>query len=163
MLVLALTCVLLIACEPEESTGSEASQGERAEVVRVVDGDTVIVELDGQEERLRYIGIDAPESVQPEQPVECFGPEAADANAELVDGETVFLVQDVTDRDRFGRLLRYVYVDGDAEDGTLVNLELVREGFAESISYEPDVSRQDDLDQAERDARDEGLGMWGGC
>lgn len=163
MVVLALMCVLLIACEPEDSTGSEASQGERAEVVRVVDGDTVIVDLDGQEERLRYIGIDAPESVQPEQPVECFGPEAADANAELVDGETVFLVQDVTDRDRFGRLLRYVYVDGDAEDGTLVNLELVREGFAESISYEPDVSRQDDLDQAERDARDAGLGLWGGC
>lgn len=162
-LALAILFLLPVACEPEESTGSDTSQAERAEVVRIVDGDTIIVELGGQEERVRYIGIDAPESVQPEQPVECFGPEASDANAELVDGETVYLLQDVSDRDRFGRLLRYVYVDGDEDDGTLVNLELVRNGYAEAISYEPDVSQQDDLQRAERDARDDGLGMWGGC
>lgn len=161
--VLALTVLFIvpIACEPEESIGPEAGQAERAEVVRVVDGDTIIVEIDGDEERVRYIGIDAPESVQPEQPVECFGPEAADANADLVDGETVYLLQDVSDRDRFGRLLRYVYVDGDEDDGTLVNLELVRNGYAEAVSYEPDVSWQRDLDRAEREARDDGLGMWG--
>lgn len=163
MLTVLPLLIVPVACELEESAGSESGDAEKAEVVRVVDGDTIIVELGGREERVRYIGIDAPESVQPEQPVECFGPEAADANAELVDGESVHLLRDVTDRDRFGRLLRYVYVGGDEDDGTLVNLELVRNGYAEAVSYEPDVSRQNDLDGAERDARDEGLGMWGAC
>lgn len=162
-LVLVVCCTLMVSCVAEETAQPDTSQADTVEVLRAVDGDTIIVEIGGVEERVRYIGIDAPESVQPNQPVECYGREAAEANATLVDGEPVVLQRDVTDRDRFGRLLRYVYVDGDADDGTLVNIELVRNGFAESVSYEPDVTRQDALDQAEQEARGEERGMWGAC
>ena len=82
----------------------------RAEVLRVIDGDTIEVELGGAEEDVRYIGIDTPESVVPGEPVECFGKEASAANERLVEGETVRLVFDAERRDHYGRLLAYVYV-----------------------------------------------------
>ena len=95
----------------------------RARVLRVVDGDTILVRLDGRRERLRYIGIDTPESVAPDRPVECYGPAAAEENRRLVGGRTVTLTADEERRDRFGRLLAYVRV-GDL----FVNGELVRRG-----------------------------------
>lgn len=133
------------------------------DVIRVVDGDTVIVRLDGREERLRYIGIDAPESVTPDQPVQCFGPEATDENKRLVAGKTVFLESDLENRDRFGRLLRYVYVSGTDGDLLMVNRHLVERGFAEAGSFPPNVRYQDDLFTAERHARQNRLGLWSAC
>lgn len=124
-------------------------------VVRVIDGDTV--EIEGGE-RVRYIGIDAPESVTPGEPVGCFGEEASRANRELAEGKTVRLEKDVTDRDRYGRLLRYVYA-GD----TFVNLELVRGGFAYAKDYPPDSAKRDVLGSAEREARAAGAGLWNVC
>jgi micrococcal nuclease len=133
---------------------------ETAEVVRVVDGDTLVIDRGNGEERLRYIGIDAPESVRPETPVEFMGVEAAAANAALVGGRELVLERDVSDTDRFGRLLRYAWLqDGDA--WRLVNLELVAQGYAQAVSFPPDVRRQDLLRAAERGARDAGLGLWG--
>ncbi len=124
-------------------------------VARVVDGDTV--ELDGGE-RVRYIGIDTPESVDSRKSVECFGREAAERNRVLVEGKSVRLERDVSDRDRYGRLLRYVYV-GKA----LVNEQLVAEGFAVASAYPPDVARQQRLEAAEQVAREAGIGLWAGC
>lgn len=133
---------------------------ERAEVVRVVDGDTVIIDRGRGNERLRYIGIDAPESVKPDTPVEFMGHEASAANAALVDGRTVWLERDVSDRDRFDRLLRYVWLrDGDA--WTFVNLELVRQGYAQVSTFPPDVRWRDVFRDAQRGAREGGLGLWG--
>lgn len=134
-----------------------------AEVERVVDGDTIIVRIGSREERLRYIGIDAPESVAPNQPVECWGPESARANQEIVGGETVYLERDVSDRDRFGRLLRYVYIEQADGELAMVNRLLVERGYAFASPFPPDVRYDDELQAAEREARESGLGLWTAC
>ncbi len=157
----AVTSVLLLAaCAPGGEASPAAPPGV-ATVVRPVDGDTVVVDIDGQQESVRLIGIDTPESVAQDRPVECFGVEAKDRTAELLpEGTVVRLERDVEARDRYDRLLAYVTRDG---DGLLVNLALVEEGFAESISYPPNVARQGDLDRAEADARAAGRGLWAAC
>jgi micrococcal nuclease len=130
-----------------------------ATVVRIVDGDTIVVDLDGTETRVRYIGMDTPESVKPDSPVEAMGKEAAAANAALVEGRTVVLEQDVSDTDRFGRLLRDVWV---RRDGALVlaGLELVREGYAQVSTFPPDVRYASMLLAAQHDAQQDDLGLW---
>lgn len=131
-------------------------------VVDITDGDTVRVVIDGEEYRLRYIGIDTPESVAPDQPVEPYGPEATTANALLVGGEEVILESDVSDTDPYDRLLRYVWLEPDdpGDAWTLVNLKLVEAGLAEARDYPPDTKYADELDAAEDEARAAGLGMW---
>lgn len=122
-------------------------------VKRVIDGDTV--EL-ASGERVRYIGVNAPESVDPRKKAECFGKEAAKFNQELVEGNVIRLERDISNRDKYGRLLRFVYL----EDGTLVNEILVREGYASVATYPPDVAKKDMLRGAEQEARDEKRGLW---
>jgi micrococcal nuclease len=130
-----------------------------AEVVDVTDGDTIRVLVDGQNLSVRYIGIDTPETVHPSKPVEWMGPEASAANAELVAGKTVLLEKDVSETDRYGRLLRYVWVE-DGDGWLLVNLELVRLGYASSSTYQPDVKYQELLRDAEAEARGADRGLW---
>lgn len=122
-------------------------------VSRVVDGDTVVLSTG---ERVRYIGINAPESVDPRRPVECFAREATAENKRLVEGHAVTLVKDVSETDSFGRLLRYVYVDG-----VMINEELVRTGYARASAYPPDVKFQAQLTLAEQEARQLQAGLWG--
>ena len=126
-------------------------------VARVIDGDTI--ELSSGE-KVRYIGIDTPESVKPNTPVQCFAKEAATRNRELVEGKTVRLVRDVSDRDKYGRLLRYVYA-GDV----FINEALVREGYARVATFPPDVFHANEFLAAERDAREGKRGLWadGAC
>lgn len=121
-------------------------------VTRVVDGDTI--EIEGGQ-KVRYIGIDTPESVHPSKPVECFAIEASNKNKKLVLGKRVRLEKDVSETDKYGRLLRYVWV-GDV----FVNDFLVRQGYAYSYSYPPDVKYQDQFKQAEGEARGTGRGLW---
>lgn len=121
-----------------------------ARVSRVVDGDTIVVVIDGQSFDLRYIGIDSAEAG------DVFGAEATAANEALVGGRTVYLEKDVSETDRYGRLLRYVYL----ADGTFVNAELVRGGFAEAKDYPPDSKYRDLLDEAEQEARVALVGVW---
>jgi len=128
-----------------------------AQVVDVVDGDTIKVQIAGEVYTLRYIGIDTPETVHPSKPVEWMGPEASAANLALVGGKTVYLEKDVSETDKYNRLLRYVYLT----DGTFVNAELVRQGYAVSSTYPPDVKYQDLFVQMEQQARDAGQGLWG--
>ena len=129
-------------------------------VLRVVDGDTVVVRFDdGAEETLRYIGIDAPETVHPRRGVDCFGPEASARNTELVEGRRVALERDVSQRDRYGRLLRYVYT----EDGAMVNARLVAEGYAQVATFPPDVKHADLLRRLQGEARERDAGLWGAC
>jgi micrococcal nuclease len=129
----------------------------RAEVVDVIDGDTIEVEIDGETYTVRYIGIDTPETVHPSEPIEWMGPEASEANRRLVEGETVYLEEDVSETDQYGRLLRYVFL----EDGTMVNAALVEMGYAQASTYPPDVRYQDLLLEAEQEAREEEQGLWG--
>jgi micrococcal nuclease len=130
-------------------------------VTHPVDGDTVDVHLGAVDERVRLIGIDTPESVARDRPVECFGPEAKDRMAELLPpGTEVRLERDVEARDRYGRLLAYVFR---ASDGLHVNLSLVQDGFAEARRFEPNVARQGELDRAEDAARAANRGLWPAC
>lgn len=101
---------------------------------------------------MRYIGIDAPE-IHPD--MEAFGIEAWQANRKLVEGKEVRLEKDVSDTDKYGRLLRYVYLEN-----VFVNAELVKEGLARAIAYPPDTKHQDYLEQMESEAREAGRGMW---
>jgi micrococcal nuclease len=153
-----LLALLLVACGGDAASPAPAGT---AVVVRPVDGDTVVVEVDGQEESVRLIGIDTPESVAPDRPVECYGAEAKARTAELLpEGTVVRLERDVEARDRYDRLLAYVVRDA---DDVLVNLVLVEEGYAEAIAYPPNVARQADLDRADADARAAGRGLWPVC
>ena len=132
----------------------------RAQVLRVVDGDTIRVRLDGHTERVRYIGVDTPESVKPGTPVQCFAKRAAAANAALVAGRSVRLVGDVEQRDRYGRLLAYVYRE---PDGAFVNAQLVRDGYARTLTIAPNVAHARQFAQLARTARESGRGLWTAC
>lgn len=130
-------------------------------VTHPVDGDTVEVRLGDVVEPVRLIGIDTPESVARDRPVECFGPEAKARLAELLPkGTPVRLERDVEARDRYGRLLAYVFR---VSDDLHVNLVLVEEGFAEARRFEPNVARQAELDRAETGARAARRGLWPAC
>jgi micrococcal nuclease len=131
-----------------------------ARVLRVVDGDTIRVALRGRVERVRYIGIDTPESVKPGTPVQCFAKRASAANAQLVAGRTVRLVGDVEQRDRYGRLLAYVYRE---PDGAFVNARLVRDGYARTLTIAPNVAHARELADLARAARRERRGLWSAC
>lgn len=137
-----------------DENGSKADSS-LVKVARVIDGDTI--EIEGGE-RVRYIGIDTPETVDPRKPVQCFGVEASNKNKELIEGKMVRLEKDITDRDKYSRLLRYVWV-GDA----FVNLELVKQGFAYSYSYPPDIKYQDQFLKAQQEAREAKRGLWNAC
>jgi micrococcal nuclease len=137
-----------------------ATEEESGRVVRVVDGDTIRVVVEGREEPVRYIGIDTPESVKPGTPVECFAKRASAFNARLVEGERVRLVSDVEARDRYGRVLAYVYR---ARDGLFVNAELVRRGFATTLTIPPNVAHAAEFKVLGTRARLSGLGLWSRC
>jgi len=132
-----------------DPAGNEVS-GETAVVTQIIDGDTIDVEINGETYRVRYIGMDTPERDEP------LFMEAAEANARLVANQTVILVKDVSETDRYGRLLRYVYL----EDGTFVNGELVRKGYAQASTYPPDVAFQDTFTDLQRTAVNAGIGLW---
>jgi endonuclease YncB( thermonuclease family) len=129
---------------------------EHTKVVRVVDGDTI--EIEGGQ-KVRYIGIDTPETVSPGKPVQCYGKEATEKNKQLVEGQEIDMEKDVSEKDSFGRLLRYVYVGT-----TFVNHYLVEQGFAYAATFPPDVKFQDMFVEAQQEAREGKLGLWNaGC
>ena len=140
--------------EPSGPTGHSAS----ADVVRAIDGDTIEVELDGESEDVRYIGVDTPETVDPDEPVGCFGHAASRFNAGLVEGRRVRLEFDRELRDRYGRLLAYVSVDG-----RLVNAELVRRGYARTLVFPPNTEHAAEFARLQQRAADAGKGLWGSC
>jgi len=132
--------------------------------VRVVDGDTIIVNLDGREERVRYIGIDTPESVKPNAPIDCFGPEASHANEQLLpSGSSVRLVVGAEPRDRYGRLLAYVYREDGGGKELFVNADLVRRGYADTLVFPPNTRHASEFAQLRNRARRAGLGLWLYC
>lgn len=129
-------------------------------VTHVYDGDTILVDMDGALEKVRFIGVDTPETHDPDVGVQCFGPEASNYTTELLQDETVRLESDSTNsnRDRYDRLLRYVY----AEDGTLVNESLIVQGYGFAYTRFPFI-KKDDFVTAETQARESDTGLWGAC
>jgi micrococcal nuclease len=142
------------------TSDDEPGEVRTGEVLRVVDGDTIRVRVAGREERVRYIGVDTPESAREGAPAECFARRAAAENARLVDGRRVRLEPDAEARDRFGRLLAYVFR---AEDGRMVNESLVRGGFAVPLSIPPNDRYAERFEHAAGEARGSGRGLWGAC
>jgi len=140
---------------------------ERMIVHRVVDGDTVQLMYpdDDWYYVVRIIGINAPESVKPNSPVECFGPEASDRLKELLPvGSVVYVERDVSDEDQYGRWLRHIWIlDAESKEAFLVSEILVRGGYADARAYRPDDLFDEELADAERDAQREDVGMWGAC
>ena len=137
ILLLLTTLLLPLACQQPPGV---------AKVTQVIDGDTIVIEGGYH---VRYIGVDAPEKD------ESYYLEAKQANEELVEGKRVRLEKDISNKDKYGRLLRYVYVDG-----TFVNAEMVRQGYACAKAYLPDVKYQVYLEAMEKEARQERRGSW---
>ena len=158
-LLLAGAAFVLNARRP--APADEAAPPGTAVVTRVVDGDTLRVRLGRADERVRLIGVDTPESVKPGTPVECFAKEAAAHTGELVPpGTAVRLVRDTEARDRYGRLLAYVYR---AHDGRFVNLALAEDGFAAPLTIPPNVAHAEEFAAAAGRARLAGRGLWARC
>jgi micrococcal nuclease len=130
-------------------------------VSKEVDGDTIHVLINGADDRVRFIGMDTPETHGRNGLVECFGKEAADHTAALIPvGTAVRLVRDAEPRDRYGRLLAYVYR---AKDNLFVNMALARDGYADVLTYPPNVAHASEFVAAVADARDHNRGLWSKC
>jgi micrococcal nuclease len=160
LLLIALVAIGVRGCgeDGEGDRNGDRDGPVRADVIDVIDGDTIEVSLDGEVEDVRYIGVDTPESVTPGEPVECFGRAASRENERLVGGETVRLVFDAERRDRYGRLLAYVHAGE-----VFVNGELVEGGFARTLEIEPNTSRAERLGRLEAEAGRRGQGLWSAC
>lgn len=122
---------------------------------RVIDGDTIVVEIDSKQEKVRLIGVDTPETVHPNKPVEYFGKEASKFTKSMVEGKKVRLEYDWQRRDKYGRLLAYVYL----EDGTFLNAEIIKQGYGFAYTRFP-FKYLEDFRQYEREARENNRGLW---
>lgn len=143
----------------ESSTSPEikgaSDDQEKVLVSEVIDGDTIILSTG---ERVRYIGIDTPETVHPTKDKECYGSEASRINEEWVLGKEVRLEKDVSEIDRYGRLLRYVWLDE-----KMINQELVKQGYAIAKAYPPDVKYQKIFETDQLIAQSKNVGLWKNC
>jgi micrococcal nuclease len=132
-----------------------------AVLVRVVDGDTIDVQVNNTDERVRLIGIDTPETKKPNTPVQCYGHEASAFTTSLLPvGTQLYLERDAEARDVYGRLLAYVYRSA---DGLFVNDEIIRKGYARLLTIPPDVAHADDFVDANKAARADDIGLWANC
>lgn len=132
-------------------------------VIKVIDGDTIEVEQNGVSAKVRYIGVNTPETVDPRRGVQCFGKEASNENKRLVEGKEIILEKDISETDKYNRPLRYVYLKLDDNSNLFVNDYLVREGFANSSTYPPDVKFSNRFNQAQAEAKENNKGLWGSC
>lgn len=149
-LTLLTTLLTLAACEISTATPTRETSlptGNTYRVIRVIDGDTIDVDIDGREHRVRYIGVNTPERDE-----SCYS-DATAANRQLVEGQYVRLVKDTSETDRYDRLLRYVYVGE-----TFVNAQLVRDGWAEVVRYTPDTREFGNFRSLEQSAAGASLG-----
>jgi micrococcal nuclease len=158
LLAVALAVVLAVSVF---GGGGPADSGGPARIVRVIDGDTVVARLaSGRTERVRYLGIDTPEDVKPDTPVQCFSRAAARANRRLVEGRAVVLTLDREHRDRYGRLLAYVHR---RRDGAFVNALLVARGYATDDPFPPNTTHAALFLRLRRRAERRGVGRWSRC
>jgi micrococcal nuclease len=156
---------------PSGLQASEVGAGERltGDVVRAVDGDTLEVALDGgATETVRLIGVDTPETVKPDTPVQCFGPRASRFEHGTVEGRRVRLLTGVEPRDVYDRLLAYVWVEGPKRDRgpgreRFLEVELLRRGLARTLTFHPNDRFADRFEKLEQEAAAAGKGLWNAC
>ncbi len=177
LLLIAAAVVLLRPWEAGQDDSGDARPPavERGRVVRVVDGDTLEVRLDGDEgaEDVRLIGVDTPETVKPDAPVQCFGPQASAFQHRVAEGRRLRLMVGVEPRDVYGRLLAYVYLvpAGQVSDNSkrpthrerFLNAELLRRGLARTLAIPPNIRFAERFEGLQRDAARAGRGLWGHC
>lgn len=146
-----------------EGSPAQNPQPDFYPVVRAVDGDTIVVHINGVDEKIRLIGVDTPESVDPRKPVQCFGKEASQFTASLLDHKNVRLEIDTAqgERDKYQRLLRYVFL----EDGTLLNKKIIADGYGHEYTYKIPYQHQQEFKAAQNEARIQKRGLWadGAC
>lgn len=141
--------------QKQEVKGIQDNKDGLVKVTKVIDGDTIEIESG---EKVRLIGVNTPETVDPRRKVQCFGKEASSFTKENLEGKFVKLEKDVSEKDKYGRLLRYVHAGG-----VLFNEELIKQGYAEVSTYPPDVKYKDRFLLAQKHARENNLGLWGKC
>lgn len=144
--------------EDKELNKQNKQLSELYKVTKVIDGDTIEVNIAGKIERLRLIGINTPETLDPRKPLQCFGKESSNNAKELLEGKKVRLESDASqyNRDKYGRLLRYVYF----EDGTSYNKLIISEGYAHEYTYNTPYKYQSEYKQAQKDAEKSQRGLW---
>ncbi|ALS21468.1 MULTISPECIES: thermonuclease family protein [Paenibacillus] len=152
--------IIISGCGNLQAASTPASPAENkifstAKVTGVVDGDTIKVELEGKEETVRMILVDTPETVHPNKPVQPFGPEASALAKKTLEGKEVKLERDVSQRDRYGRILAYVYVDDQ-----MFNEVLLEKGLARVSVFPPDVKYVDRFREIQKKAQKARLGIW---
>lgn len=158
---------------PSENTREDEKNSDNfieATISKVIDGDTVTVNVDGKDYKLRMIGVDTPETVHPSKPVEYFGKEASDFSKKTLTGRKVYLEKDTSNTDRYNRLLRYIWLEKPESlanptrydiENLMFNGILLREGFANAASFPPDVKYQAIFKEIEKEAEAKGKGLWG--
>lgn len=164
MVLTILLGLLLVYAGYQKSQDSNTQTGNgktyyHAKVTKVVDGDTAEIVLNGQTKKVRYIGMDTPEVVDPRKTVQCFGKEASNKAHELLDGQDVTVVQDnlVGEQDKYGRILAYIYLP----DGKLYNQLMIAQGFAHEYTYQNQAyTFQQEFKQAQQQAIDSQSGLW---
>lgn len=142
------------------TTTVEQSQPGLYRIVRFEDGDTITVDMQGVEERVRFIGVDTPETQDPRTSIQCFGKVASEFTKSLIGNQSVRLEADPTNtnRDRYNRLLRYVYLP----DGRLVNAEIIKQGYGFAYTLFP-FEKLEEFRNYETQAREQNLGLWNAC
>ncbi len=159
-LIIFLAGLASAALQGNPSSVPVAVQAGFYPVTQFDDGDTVVVNMAGVEEKVRFIGVDTPETKDPRKPVQCFGQAASSFTKNLIGDRPVKLESDPTNtnRDRYGRLLRYVYLP----DGTFVNLEIIKQGYGFAYVGFP-VQKLEEFKSAQAEARAANRGLWSGC
>lgn len=160
LLVITTACLVLSSCA-SAAVQPDASGRVHGSIISVADGDTVVVRFATGNETIRLIGVDTPETVHPTKPVECFGPEASARTKQLLPrGTKVYIVRDEEARDRYQRLLAYMYRSG---DNLFINKDLVAGGWGVPLSISPNDAYETDFAAAAYSAQQSRLGLWGRC
>ena len=156
-ILVAIGLSLLASC----SSGATTENKVLVRILTVIDGDTVDIEIDGRTERARLIGVNTPETKHPTKPIECFGPEASAYLTQLLPkGTTVRIERDVEARDRYGRMLLYLYL---GSNDLFINLDLVARGYGTPMSIEPNTFHRNDFVRAAAQAEAANVGLWKAC
>lgn len=155
LFIAAVTSAFFLALTGCGTSAASTPGRDAVKVERVVDGDTLDVTLHGKKEKVRLIGIDTPETKKPNTPVMFYGKEASEYTKKMLEGKTVELEWDVDRKDRYDRLLAYVWVDG-----RMFNRTLVQEGYARMATFPPNVKYVDLFKQDQEEARSQSKGLW---
>jgi micrococcal nuclease len=159
--VITTFALLIGLASCSSSSQPPLSQTDLVKIVKVIDGDTVDIALAGRTERVRLIGVNTPETKHPTKPIECFGPEASAYLTQLLPkGTTVRIERDVEARDRYGRMLLYLYL---GSNDLFINLDLVARGYGTPMSIEPNTFHRNDFVRAAAQAEAANVGLWKAC